>query len=114
MHVDGQGRRAVVGEHPLPLRLLPQRRCRGRGVEREGELSLLARAAGNALRARGQPELPEEDTPPAAERVAGARGDECLQPGVVEPTPLRQLTHSAKRAGTRPLRDQRLGFLLAE
>ena len=87
--------------------------ARGR-VERQGELALLPSAPGHGLRARHEPELPEEHAAQASERVAGPRGDERLQPRPVERRPLRQLAHSGERPAPLPLGDDRLRLLLAE
>ena len=81
MRADGQVRRPVVREHPLPLRLLGQRRhLRGR-IERQRELLGLAASAGHALRTRDESELPQQRPPGLAEAVAGARLDERLEAG---------------------------------
>src|SRR6266513_5629199 len=98
MRPDGEARQPVVGEHPLPGRLLGQFRCRRGRVERERQLARLAARAGNAGRAKGKTELPEQ-LPPLAELVAGSGGDERLEPVTVELDPLCQFT----RAGEQPV-----------
>src|SRR5205085_6695143 len=79
MGPDGEACRPVIRQHPLPLRLLGQLR-RGRGrVERQRELPLLSAGARDRRRPEREAELPEQ--PPAlAETIAGAGGDERLQP----------------------------------
>src|SRR3954467_7702918 len=79
MHTDGKGRQAVVGEHSLPRRVFPQRRCLDGWVERQGELPLLAARPWHALRLWQEAELPEEYAPRPAEAVARARCDERLE-----------------------------------
>ena len=90
MRADGEARQPVVGEHPLPGRLLGQLRRRGGWVERERQLARLPARAGNARGTKGEAELPEQP-PPLPEFVAGARSDERFEPVAVELDPLRQL-----------------------
>src|SRR5581483_11465771 len=56
MRADGDARRPVVGEHPLPGRLLGQLGDLRRRLQRQGELALLASRARHAQRARDEPE----------------------------------------------------------
>src|SRR5438093_6298120 len=99
MRADGKARQPVVGEHPLPGRLLGQlRRRRGR-IQRQRQLARLSARTGNARGAKGETELPEQPAP-LAELVAGARSDERLEPVAVELDPLRQLAHSGERSAT--------------
>ena len=60
---DREARAPVVGEHALPRRLLGQLRRLGCRVERQRQLLLLAAAAGNRLRPRNEPELPQQRSP---------------------------------------------------
>src|SRR5205823_9991493 len=78
MDADGEARRPVVGEHPLPDRRLRQLRRLRRRIERQGELALLAAGTGNALRAGHEPELPEELAPFETEAVARTALDQRL------------------------------------
>src|SRR5439155_2925890 len=71
MRADREARQPVVGEHPLPGRLLGQLRRRGGRVERERQLARLPARAGNASGAKGEAELPEQ-LPPLPELVTGA------------------------------------------
>ena len=113
MCANGKARQPIVGEHALPGRLLGQLGRRGRGIERQSELARLPARAGNARGAKGETELPEQ-VPPLPELVAGARGNERLEPVVVELDPLRQLSNSGERPSPFALLDHGLRAGLAE
>src|SRR5262249_18402457 len=71
MDADGEARRLVVGEHPLPHRRFGQVGRLDRGLERQRELLRLAAGPGDARWPRHEPQLPEKLTAKDAEAVAG-------------------------------------------
>src|SRR5205807_9648366 len=113
VHADGEARQPIVGEHPLPGRLLGQLRRRGARVERERELARLPTGAGDVRGTKGEAELPEQ-LPPLAELVAGARRNERLEPVAVELDPLRQLADARERPAPLALLHDGLRSGLAE
>src|SRR3954469_2207315 len=98
MHADGKRREAIVGEHPLPRRVLAQRRRLDGWIEWQRELPLLSAGPRHALRLRHEAELPEEHAPRSAEAVARTRCDERLERVLRELRPLRELAHVSKRS----------------
>src|SRR5438876_1822863 len=105
---DREGRRAVVGEHPLPHRVVGQvRRLDGR-LERKRQLLLLSARSGHARRTRDEPELPEEVAPLETKAVAGARLGERLELVLGERRPLRELPDRSVWTARLALVDDRL------
>src|SRR5436190_16699100 len=113
MRPDGEARQPVVGEHPLPGRLLGNIAYRTCSDVRCRQLPRLAARAGDTGRAKGKTELPEQ-LPPLAELVAGSGGDERLEPVTVELDPLCQFTRAGEQPVTLALLDDRLGARLTE
>jgi hypothetical protein len=113
MRPDGEAGQPVVGEHPLPRRLLGQLRRGGGRVERERQLPRLAGRARNARRPEGETELPEQ-LPTLAEGVARPGGNERLEAVAVELETLREVPDPGEGPATVALRDDSLGAGLAE
>jgi hypothetical protein len=113
VEADREAREAVVGEHPLPGRLLGQVGHLARRLEREGELPALSPVPG-ADRARREPEAPEELPARPAEGVAAPTRDERLERGPVERRAEREIGHARERPSRPTLLDERRRRLLPE
>src|SRR6185436_2603048 len=101
------------GEHALPRRLLGELRdLRGR-TERKGQLPLDP-ACPDRDRTRREPEPPEKLSPRPAEGVAGARGDERLEPRPVERRTLGEMDDAHESAVFISFGHERLRGLLPE
>src|SRR4051794_16502726 len=79
MHSDGEVRRPVVVEHPLPHRGVREIGRRDGRLERQRELFLLSSGAWHALRAGHEAELPQQLATLESERVTCPRLDERCQ-----------------------------------
>ena len=114
MDADGEACRAVVGEHPLPHgRLRQVGRRRGR-LERQRQLLLLATGARDRLRARHEPQLPEQLPAGHAEAVARTGDDQRLETVLRQLRALCEVAHARERAGALALRDDGLRVVLAD
>ena len=112
MDADREARRAVVGEHPLP------RVCSGSGgvsaVGSSGSASWRSSPSRDALRARDEPELPEQRARWPAEAVAGAARDERLERASASAVRCASSRTPRNGPAALPLRDERLRVVLAD
>src|SRR6266540_6406496 len=114
MDADRKARRPVIGQHPLPDGRLWQLGSCGRGIERQRKLLLLPARAGDRLRAREAPQLPEELPAREAKAVASAGNDQGLEPVVRELRPLGELADAREGAAALAFLHDRLCVVFAD
>src|SRR4029079_15279426 len=93
---------------------LRQLRRLRRRVERQRELLLLPTAARHRLRARHEPELPEQLAPRMRKAIARAGDDQRLEAVLRELRALGELAHAGERTGALALPYNRLCVVLAD
>ncbi len=114
MRADGDARRAVVREHPLPRRVVAKRGRHDRWIERECELPLLPTRTGHRFTPGDEAELPEQHTTRRCEAIAGAAADERLKPVLRQLRALRKVHDVGERPPALALLHERLRIVLPD